>query len=302
MGLLDSLRTLIWVALLLLILVYCFAVSLATAIPDTPEMKAKWVEFDIYFGSVWRSMWTVLQIISLDNWATDIARPQMEVAPIGAFLAFATVIVGAFGVMNIIIAVMVERIRTIAQENKDMTNRVLEHTEQDLFMSMASDFSEANLNDDGELGFDEFTEMLQTPSMTMKLRLLGIMSDEAEALFEIMDADLNGSVSPEEFVTGLQKLKGVAKGQDLVQLICFAQKQCARATTYVDRLKMLSKQTDMIQERLNGMGHAITHEMKHRKQTAERDEEVLKHAAERELMIGKLDKTRQLQFPALKTD
>jgi voltage-gated sodium channel len=299
-GLLESLRTLGWVAIMLGIIIYCAACALITAVDDVEMARVKWNDFDMYFGNLWRSMFTVLQIVSLDNWATDIARPMLEVSPIGTVFVVLVILLCTFGVLNIIVAVMVERIRTIAEENKAMTNRVLEHTEQDLFMSMATDFSEAQLNEDGELGFQEFEEMLKTPSMVLKLRLLGIMSDEAEALFEIMDADLNGSVSPEEFVTGLQKLKGVAKGQDLVQLICFAQKQCARATKFVERIRVLSEQADIIQERLNGMGHGITHELKFRKQTAIRNEEVAQQAAERQMMIGKLDKNRQLQFPALK--
>lgn len=298
-GLLESLRTLAWVALLLFLLVYCIAVSLVTAIPDSDATREKWPEFDIYFGGVWKAVWTVMQIITLDNWCKDILRPVMDISAPGAILVFLTVVVGTFGVLNIVIAVMVERIRTIAQENKDLANRVLEHTEQDLFMSMASDFTEAELNEDGELGIDEFSEMLKTPSMTLKLRLLGIMSDEAEALFEIMDADLNGSVSPEEFVTGLQKLKGVAKGQDLVQLICFAQKQCQKATQFVENVKVLSKQADVIQERLNGMGHSIARELKHQKECAIRHDEVRRHAEEREQVIGKLDKSRQMNFPPL---
>jgi len=296
---LESLRTLAWVALLLFLLVYCIAVSLVTAIPVTETTREKWPEFDVYFGGVWKAVWTVMQIVTLDNWCKDILRPVMDVSAPAAILVFLTVVVGTFGVLNIVIAVMVERIRTIAQENKDLANRVLEHTEQDLFMSMASDFTEAELNEEGELGIDEFSEMLKTPSMTLKLRLLGIMSDEAEALFEIMDADLNGSVSPEEFVTGLQKLKGVAKGQDLVQLICFAQKQCQKATQYVESVKVLSKQADVIQERLNGMGHSIAHELKHQKECAVRHDEVRRHAEERVQVIGKLDKSRQMQFPTL---
>ncbi|CAK0902127.1 unnamed protein product [Prorocentrum cordatum] len=298
-GLLESLRTLAWVALLLFLLVYCIAVSLVTAIPNEEATRERWPEFDIYFGSVWKAVWSVMQIITLDNWCKDILRPVMDVSAPAAIIVFLTVVIGTFGVLNIVIAVMVERIRTIAQENKDLANRVLEHTEQDLFMSMASDFTEAELNEDGELGIHEFSEMLKTPSMTLKLRLLGIMSDEAEALFEIMDADLNGSVSPEEFVTGLQKLKGVAKGQDLVQLICFAQKQCQKATQFVENVKALSKQADVIQERLNGMGHGIARELKYQKECSIRHDEVLKHATERVQVIGKLDKSRQMQFPTI---
>merc|ERR1712176_366643 len=152
------------------------------------------------------------------------------------------------------IAVMVERMQTNAQESRDMTSSVLQHTEQALLKSMGEEFNEADLDGNGELEYDEFRKLIRTPSLQYKFRLLGIQCDEAESLFELMDADKSGAVSPEEFVTGLQKLKGVAKGQDLVQLICFAQKQCLKATRYVEKIRMLCDKADMIQERLNGIG------------------------------------------------
>merc|ERR1712151_977304 len=99
--------------------------------------------------------------------------------------------------------------------------------------------------------------MIATESMMYKLRLLGVMSEEAESLFDIMDADKSGSVTPEEFVTGLQKLKGFAKGQDLVQLICFAQKQCIRAGKFLEQLVELNEKADIVQTRLNSIGKSM---------------------------------------------
>merc|ERR1712190_638705 len=116
---------------------------------------------------------------------------------------------------------------------------------------MEDDFKAADLDDGGELDYDEFTRLIKTQQFAFKLRLLGIQGDEADNLFELMDADNSGKVSPEEFITGLQKLKGPAKGQDLVTLICFAQKQCLRAIRFVDRLRELNDQADKIQERLD---------------------------------------------------
>merc|ERR1719436_569140 len=144
--------------------------------------------------------------------------------------------------------------------------------------------------------------LIRTESMSYKLRLLGILADEAESLFDIMDADGSGSVSPEEFITGLQKLKGVAKGQDLVQLICFAQKQCLRAVRFVERLRELNDQADIIQERLNSVGKGMTNEITDRKQASYRNEIVWQNAASREKVISKLDLNRQLEFPSLAPD
>merc|ERR1712039_853898 len=137
---------------------------------------------------------------------------------------------------------------------------------------MAKAFKSAEIDDNGEVTLDEFRKMMATESMVYKLRLLGIMPEEAESLFDIMDADKSGSVSPEEFVTGLQKLKDVAKGQDLVQLICFAQKQCLRASMFVERLRELNEKADAIQERLDDVGRGMSKELGGRELAAKRNE------------------------------
>jgi voltage-gated sodium channel len=298
-GMLDSLRTLGWMILLLLMILYIAAVTLASVVGQSEFARERWRYSDQYVGSVWKSMWTVIQILTLDNWATDIGRPMGEVSPFSLCVAILAVVVCSFGVLNIIVAVMVERMQNIALESKEMTSKVLEKTEHALLCSMADEFKAAELDESGEVTLEEFRKMLTVPSMTFKLRLLGLMAQEAESLFEIMDADNSGSVSPEEFVTGLQKLKGVAKGQDLVQLICFAQKTCMRASVYVDRLKELNKKADIIQDRLNVVGKGMSHELKDRDASAARNEDVWAKAAERTGVIGILDKSRQLQFPSL---
>merc|ERR1719316_1688686 len=235
-----------WVALLLFMIIYCVAVMLTTLVGHDDFVREQWRHSEQYVGTVFKSMWTIIQIITFDNWATDIIRPMSDVSPITTWIALATITVCSFGVLNVIIAVMVERTLTIAKENAKAIGGVLEKTEKELLKSMAEDFLELDEDGSGELDFDEFQKLIWTPAFSFKLRLLGIYEDEAESLFDLMDADSSGTVSPEEFIAGLQKLKGQAKGQDLVQLITFAQKQCARAARFSERIAKLNIKADEI--------------------------------------------------------
>lgn len=301
-GLLDSLRTMGWVALLLFIIVYCVAVVITTVVGHSEHAKERWVSSQIYVGTVYRSMWTILQVITLDNWATDIVRPMSEVSPWMTWVMLFVITDCTFGVLNVIVAVMVERTLTIAKENRDIIGGVLEKTEKELLKSMAEDFFALDEDGSGELDFEEFQKLIRTPTFSFKLRLLGIFEDEAESLFELMDADSSGTVSPEEFIAGLQKLKGPAKGQDLVQLIGFAQRQCSRASRFCERISKLNVKADEIQARLHGIGKGMTSELKDRKQASERKDDVWRMAAERQTVIGKLDADRRLKFPAIPVD
>jgi voltage-gated sodium channel len=299
-GMLDSLRTLIWVAVLVVMLLYTVAVILTSVASSHPYLDERWRYYDQYVGSVLTSFWTVIQVVTLDNWATDIGRPLGEASPFCLFLVILTIVIITFGTMNIVISVMVERMQTIALQSQEMTAKVLEQTENDLLASLAEDLRDAASDDTGEVTKDQFKSIIrENPLIKYKLRLLGIQGEEASSIFDIMDADHSGSVSPAEFVAGLNKLKGVASGQDLVQLICFAQKQCLRADTFVERLREMSKRADLIQERMNNVGKGMTGELSSRNASDHRNDVVWEGAAIRQNFIGLLDKHRQIHFPDL---
>jgi len=300
-GLLDSLRTMGWVALLLLMIVYCVSVVVTTTVGHSEYVRSHWLASQQYVGTVYRTMWTIIQVITFDNWATDIVRPMSEVSPIMTWVMLGVITICTFGVLNVIIAVMVERTLTIARENRDIIGGVLEKTEKELLKSMAEDFLAFDKDGSGELDFEEFQKLIRTDAFSFKLRLLGVFEDEADSLFELIDADSSGTVSPEEFITGLQKLKGPAKGQDLVQLITFAQKQCSRASRFCERICKLNIKADEIQARLHNIGKGMTSELHDRKQASARKDDVWRMAAERQTVIGKLDADRRLKFPAIPT-
>uniref|UniRef100_A0A7S1QNK5 EF-hand domain-containing protein n=1 Tax=Alexandrium catenella TaxID=2925 RepID=A0A7S1QNK5_ALECA len=300
-GILDSLRTVVWVGILLLIVTYCMAVALTTLLIGDRSAREHWRYCEQYVGTPWRSMWTVFQVITLDRWA-DIARPLGQVSPFALILLILTIIICTFGITNLILAVMVERVHTIMEESSAVQTKVLERTEFDVLKSMGEDFQLAELNADGELDFDEFQKILRSPAVVLKLRLLGMQYDEAESIFRIMDADKSGSVSPEEFVMGLQKLRGDARGQDLVALICCAQRQASRAVGLVERIKVLNAKADVIQERLDRIGSKMTGEILGRRVTAERNTQVWEMAKDRQDVIGTMDKCRQIDFPTLKEE
>merc|ERR1719253_1871607 len=67
-GLIDSMRTMSWVALLLLIIVYCVSVLLTTTVGHSEYVRAHWRFSEQYVGTVYRTMWTTIQVITFDNW------------------------------------------------------------------------------------------------------------------------------------------------------------------------------------------------------------------------------------------
>eukprot|EP00931_Biecheleriopsis_adriatica_P056723 TRINITY_DN33631_c0_g1_i1.p1 TRINITY_DN33631_c0_g1~~TRINITY_DN33631_c0_g1_i1.p1 ORF type:complete len:506 (-),score=76.27 TRINITY_DN33631_c0_g1_i1:77-1426(-) len=298
-GLLDSMRTIFWVGCACLLLIYCFAVALTTTIgPDDPT-RTHWTDVDVYVGTVARSMLTVLQVVTLDSWCDKIARPLLAGSPLAFAILMMAIVVLSFGTLNILVGVMVDRITIISQDKKESTAKITERTEMQLTASILEEFHAADADQDGFLNAREFRKLVRTPSLIQKLSLLGVRTEDAEVLFETMDVDHSGTITPEEFIAGLQKLKGPAKGQDIVQLITFAQKECLRAVHFVHLVSTLSAKVDEMQERLDKCGVCLSHEVVRRNFEEDRDEEVRKQAKQLQQINAKLQFDRSAYYPEL---
>ena len=93
--------------------------------------------------------------------------------------------------------------------------------EQKLCESLQVNFTESDVDNDGDLTLEEFRAALTNPEVVQKLVMLDIPTDRLEELFEQMDDDDSGSISCFEFISGIIKLKGEARGRDLCKIHYF---------------------------------------------------------------------------------
>ena len=99
-----------WVAVLLLLIYYVFAVMGTQLYGDT---------FPDWFGHVGLSMYTLFQVMTLESWSEAIARPVMDTYP-GAWLYFVTfILVSAFTVLNLFIGIIVNSMQSMHWEEED---------------------------------------------------------------------------------------------------------------------------------------------------------------------------------------
>merc|ERR1719235_744307 len=101
-----------------------------------------------------RSMWTVMQIMTFDMWATDIARPMNEVSPGIVVVILGTIVICSFGVLNVVVAVMVQQILTIAKDSNDKVTDVLEKTDKQILKAMADEFRSSDDDGNDELNYE----------------------------------------------------------------------------------------------------------------------------------------------------
>lgn len=299
-GLLASLKTMAWTGLFLLIIVFCFAIALVTIVGQDAALAEHFERADVYTGSVGRAMLTIIQVFTLDSWA-DLGRSFLNAgSPAALALFILAIIICHFGVLNIIVAVMVERVAEMSKEAKMKGYRLMEKVEVDLMVALGRDFGYCDEDRSGALDLQEFLRLVEMDSVKGKLLLLGFRIDEAVEFFALLDADESGSVSPAEFVEGLQRFRGEAGGEVLLELICLVGQQASRAKKSVARVRALSAQADVIQARLNVLGRGMSAELEGRGAACVRADHVHQQAVERQQVIGHMDWDRQVGFPSLR--
>ena len=109
----NSLRGVLWTLLLLLILFYCYAV-VGTLMFG--------VKFNEWFGSLWKSMYTLFQIMTLEAWSDSIARPVIAEFPSSWIYFISFVILSAFIMMNVVVGIIVDTTHETQKKQRDKDN------------------------------------------------------------------------------------------------------------------------------------------------------------------------------------
>lgn len=298
-GLLETVKTMMLVAAMGSILIFALGVALTTVVTSQPFILELWWQASIYMGSVARSMLTILQVATLDGWTQSVAHPLWGLSPFGFFTLILSVIVLNFGTFNILVAVMVERISTMSSDSKELNSRACAMAEQMILRQLLKEFEQQDEDGNGNLSLKEFKKLIRQPNLLGKLSLLGLHANEAEELFSLLDADASGEVTGEELVQGIQKLKGPAKGQDMVYLISVVQRENWRAGCFVQLMRRVNQKVDQIQVRLNHVGARLGRESAKNHHRELYFQHLQTEAANRDLVIAEMDYRRFTQYPIL---
>lgn len=101
-GLLASIPGLSSIALVMAIIFYVSAVLATTLFGP---------QFDEWFGSVGRSLYTLFQVMTLESWSMGIARPVMAAYPMAWLFFVPFILIATFTMLNLFIGVIVSAIQ-----------------------------------------------------------------------------------------------------------------------------------------------------------------------------------------------
>jgi voltage-gated sodium channel len=221
----DTFKAVGWVFAVLTLVSYVFAIIMTEAIGKNKSLtkKLSYAQFspwtvDDYWGSVPKSLYTLLQVMTLDQWSSHVVRPiiRKEPALILPFVIFLCISVVCL--LNLITGVVVES--TLSSARVRAEREAVEQQEicEKVMNSLEDIFQESDEDGSGEIDRKELQGMLRNPRVRDRLKMLDIPLKDFDNLFSLLDDQGSGSVPIGKYFRGASRLRGQATACDLYHM------------------------------------------------------------------------------------
>jgi len=208
----NSMRSLCWTVVLMMLLIYILGVYLTQIVTDhlVGSQSEDEVALKSLFGSLDSSMLLLFQCVSDGVEWRSVAAPLEEISPILVILFCCYIAFVIFALMNMLTGIFVDKALQSGQANK---RRFLLEQVRKIFTD--SD----HVRETGTITWTDFQAHLQDPHLQSVLQAIDVSEDDAHELFHLLDAHHEGAVEVKEFVNGCLSLDGAAKAIDLAAFV-----------------------------------------------------------------------------------
>eukprot|EP00929_Paragymnodinium_shiwhaense_P007628 TRINITY_DN111537_c0_g1_i1.p1 TRINITY_DN111537_c0_g1~~TRINITY_DN111537_c0_g1_i1.p1 ORF type:complete len:604 (-),score=164.91 TRINITY_DN111537_c0_g1_i1:156-1967(-) len=257
-GLISSLRTVFWVCITLWLLVYIWAVYATYTIGQNdadydPYWRETQWDHEKYFGTVGRSLFTFVQILTLENWCDEIVRHVLAVQPELLLFFLAFIFISVFGLLNLIVGVVVENTIHTAAADEEAVMGKKENERAGVINNLRQIFEEADADGSGSLTIEEVREAIHKPDIYLKLRMIDFPVDDPEQIFDVLDYDFSGELTIDEFISGCIRMKGDAKAKDLLVVQVAMDTLNKHCHLFEEEMQLLKDRTNELTECAKGI-------------------------------------------------
>jgi len=212
-GLTTSARPLLWVLTIATAVLFLFAVAGTELIGNQSDFADDPVVQEL-FGNLLRSMFTMLQLITLDTWVDLVATPVMDKQPFLSLFFIGFIGIGVFVFWNLVTAIVVESAFEIVQQDSAAQAKAVDLEKKKELTVLAELFLEIDKDGSGEITEEEFMEAMMNAKVQQVLVLLDMKPEDMTDMWKILDEG-EGSLTIREFTNGLRRMKGEATAKDV---------------------------------------------------------------------------------------
>jgi len=217
LGFVQSFQCVVWMGLMFLSMIFISSIVTTTVVGDHSEEwrdngeEERLVRFK--FGSLVRSMITMFQMVTLDNWA-DVSFTVGTRMPTMSVFFVGYVLLMGFVMVALLTGVMTQHITEVAASLE-------KQAQEELFIARVNSFEKA-FRRSGQTGlsYKELTELLSQPDVMRVLnsgssKMTSLSVEVMMEVFKALDQDGDNAVSWEEFRRGLKYVHGPATARQV---------------------------------------------------------------------------------------
>jgi len=225
-SIISSMAALFWAFVVLLLTMFMFSIIFSNGVAsyfEQLDVKADEKVSDAslvfeVFGGVYETLVTLFSAVSGGNdwmfYGHILRNGPGEIY----FLTFVIYIFFCLiGLLNVVTGIFVDSAVCTRTEDEVVESFTEEQTR--LCGEMRRIFKDADMDGNGCITYEEFCEHVEDPWVQAFLSGLDIDITDARIVFTLLDVDGSGALTVEEFVDGAMKLKGPAKGIDMLSMM-----------------------------------------------------------------------------------
>jgi hypothetical protein len=265
-GLQASVAIIVWFILIFVGLCWgtgCFLTSLVGQDHAHYDERYKFIEWphERYFGSQVLSMLTLFQMITSDaGFFDDIMRRVSSEQPGMAFVLVGFYIIAVCVLGNLMISAVIDAVLENSRKHAENGKREGALLERTIFAEMENFFRQGDMDHSGMVSLDEIMGCVYEPEIFNRLAMINFPMDTVEMVFECIDFESVGQVHISDFVRGCLRIRGDAKGKDLLVAQVALSKFQEQVEIFEYQLEMYTDKVDQmfqISQAITGQGEMV---------------------------------------------
>jgi hypothetical protein len=243
-----SMRALLWSLVFLVFAILLGALFLSFSLHDhmmedgLPHDDKLWLYK--YYGDASRATYTLFEVTMAGCWPTYF-RPLIEVVA-GWYAIFVVLYVSivVFALTRIIGALFLKETLLIASNDSESQGHEQRKRSKSYIEKLRRVFQAVDTSGDGRLSWEEFSRVMANPDVGVILKMFDVEISDAAELFSMLDLNLSGEITFDDFLRGMTRMKGPARSVDIVTLMNAHDKM-------YEKVKLLSIELSGVREGMN---------------------------------------------------
>mmetsp|Transcript_102715 Transcript_102715/g.306839 ORF Transcript_102715/g.306839 Transcript_102715/m.306839 type:complete len:771 (+) Transcript_102715:26-2338(+) len=221
-SIIHSLVSLSWALVLLLLIMYLFAICFMHAatiylLEDvTQEVRP---QLSDSYGSVGTTMFSLLMAVSGGVDWISLVQPLAEISAFYQVLFAFYVLFVITGVLNVLTGAFVQRACEFSKLDRDLVVQSEMNSHQAFLTTMKGIFEEVDADGTGRITWHKFREYLQNEHAQAYFSAHQLDTSDARELFLLLDVNEDEEVGIEDFILGCKRLRGQARSSDVQALL-----------------------------------------------------------------------------------